>query len=436
MVEAGKIVKVDYIGKFENGTVFDTSIEDEAKKAGIYNKFRSYEPFSFVVGEGQVIEGFDNAVLGMKVGEEKEVTIPPEKGYSIGPLAGKTLIFKIIVRDVKEPKKLSVVVVNDKRCKECDITGIIDQLQGIFPGLEYTEIDYSSDEGKKLYNELNLKYLPAILFDESVKEAENYKNIERFLEPVGEYLSLRIGASFDPNAEICDNGIDDNGDGLIDCEDPTCEKEFVCMPKKEKPEVELFVMAYCPFGTQIEKGILPVAELLGDKINLSVKFCSYAMHGKKELDEQILQYCIQKEQKDKYLSYLRCFLKEGKTDECLKETSIDQEKLNACIEQTDKKFKITENYEDKSTWLNGRFPIFDIYKEENEKYGIRGSPGLVINGAVAEGVGRDPASLLGAICLGFKEKPEECNEKLSSITPSPGFGFSEGSGDSMSGCSA
>jgi len=147
------------------------------------------------------------------------------------------------------------------------------------------------------------------------------------------------------------------------------------------------------------------------------------MHGKKELDEQTLQYCIQKDFKDKYLSYLACFLKEGKTDQCLAEVGIDQEKLGVCIKQTDTEFKITENYNDKSTWLNGRFPIFDIHKKENEKYGITGSPGLVINGVVAS-VGRDPASLLDAICLGFKEKPEECNENLPSTTPQPGFGFS------------
>lgn len=228
VVEAGKIVKVDYIGKFENGTIFDTSLEDEAKKAGIYNELKSYEPFSFVAGKGQVIKGFDKAVIGMKVGEEKTVTIPTEEGYSIGPLAGKILIFKIIVRDVKEPKKLSVLVVNDKRCKECNITELMDQLEGVFPGLEYGEIDYSSDEGKRLYNELNLTYLPAILFDESVKEAEGYENVQRFLDPTGKYLSLRIGASFDPTAEICDNGIDDNENGLVDCEDPDCTSELIC----------------------------------------------------------------------------------------------------------------------------------------------------------------------------------------------------------------
>jgi hypothetical protein len=69
-------------------------------------------------------------------------------------------------------------------------------------------------------------------------------------------------------------------------------------------------MSYCPFGTQAEKGILPVVNLLKDKIDFKVKFVNYAMHGKKEIDENNLQYCIQKEEPNKYNSYLTCFLKE------------------------------------------------------------------------------------------------------------------------------
>jgi hypothetical protein len=53
------------------------------------------------------------------------------------------------------------------------------------------------------------------------------------------------------------------------------------MEKREKPDVDVFVMSYCPFGTQIEKGLLPVWDLLGDKINLNIRFVDYAMHGKR-----------------------------------------------------------------------------------------------------------------------------------------------------------
>lgn len=80
-VKPGDKVHVDYTGKFENGTVFDTSREDVAKQAGIYVEGREYAPLTFVVGAGQVIQGFNEGVVGMKVGEEKTLTIPPEEAY-------------------------------------------------------------------------------------------------------------------------------------------------------------------------------------------------------------------------------------------------------------------------------------------------------------------------------------------------------------------
>lgn len=80
-VKSGDTVQVDYTGKFENGTVFDTSIEEVAKEAGIYNAQREYAPLNVTVGSGQVIEGFEEGLIGMKEGEEKTLTIPPEKAY-------------------------------------------------------------------------------------------------------------------------------------------------------------------------------------------------------------------------------------------------------------------------------------------------------------------------------------------------------------------
>ena len=63
----GDTVAVDYTGRFENGTVFDTS--------------EGREPLVFEAGVGQMIRGFDAAVIGMAVNETKTVTIPPEDAY-------------------------------------------------------------------------------------------------------------------------------------------------------------------------------------------------------------------------------------------------------------------------------------------------------------------------------------------------------------------
>jgi len=88
----GDKVKIDYEGRFENNEVFDSS-----KKHG--------KPLMFEVGAGHVIKGFEDAVMGMKVGEEKEVKISPDKAYG----QPKKELIKEIPREQlpadKEPKK-------------------------------------------------------------------------------------------------------------------------------------------------------------------------------------------------------------------------------------------------------------------------------------------------------------------------------------------
>jgi peptidylprolyl isomerase len=66
-VKNGDTVKVHYTGKLDNGDVFDSS--------------EGAEPLAFTVGAGEVIPGFDQALLGMQVGETKDVAIEPEHAY-------------------------------------------------------------------------------------------------------------------------------------------------------------------------------------------------------------------------------------------------------------------------------------------------------------------------------------------------------------------
>jgi peptidylprolyl isomerase len=66
-VENGCFVDVYYQGRFPDGVIFDESTPKE--------------PLSFKVGQGQVIDGFDKAVLGLKVGEKTTVTVDPINGY-------------------------------------------------------------------------------------------------------------------------------------------------------------------------------------------------------------------------------------------------------------------------------------------------------------------------------------------------------------------
>jgi len=67
----GDTVKVDYTGRFTDNTIFDSS-----KKAG-------RTPLEFTIGDGGMIKGFNDAVIGMKVGETKTVTLAPEQAYGV-----------------------------------------------------------------------------------------------------------------------------------------------------------------------------------------------------------------------------------------------------------------------------------------------------------------------------------------------------------------
>jgi hypothetical protein len=200
------------------------------------------------------------------------------------------------------------------------------------------------------------------------------------------------------------------------------------------PRVELFVMSHCPYGTQAEKGILPAVRLLGDRIKFSVRFCNYAMHGKTEVDEELTQYCIQKEENKKYLDYLACFLHDGNTEFCLKNESIDVALLKACMTETDNTYKVSESYNNTSKWFLQKYPQVNLDKTLNDRYGVKSSPTLVVNGKIVENFERNPAGLLSALCSGFKDQPKICGTSLPPWTPSQGFGLTYQDGSSMGSC--
>ena len=80
-VKKGDTVKGEYVGRYDDGDVFDSSREEVAVEAEIAHPNREYEPLEFEVGAGEVVQGFDEGVVGMEEGEDKEITVPPEKGY-------------------------------------------------------------------------------------------------------------------------------------------------------------------------------------------------------------------------------------------------------------------------------------------------------------------------------------------------------------------
>ena len=88
--KAGDTVSMNYTGRLADGTVFDSNVDPS---------FGHVEPFVFTLGAGRVIAGWDEGIVGMKVGDKKTLVVPPEKAYGpndYGPIPGNsTLTFEV-----------------------------------------------------------------------------------------------------------------------------------------------------------------------------------------------------------------------------------------------------------------------------------------------------------------------------------------------------
>ena len=132
IAETGLKVEVHYTGKLTDGSVFDSSVTRG-------------QPFSFILGQGQVIKGWEEGILGMRVGEKRLLTIPPELGYglrgagnAIPPNA--TLVFEVELLGLRTPpslvqasvdafqsaQKKGAIIIDIRRAEEWRETGILD----------------------------------------------------------------------------------------------------------------------------------------------------------------------------------------------------------------------------------------------------------------------------------------------------------------------
>ncbi|MFH1134013.1 MAG: hypothetical protein V1735_05985 [Nanoarchaeota archaeon] len=200
------------------------------------------------------------------------------------------------------------------------------------------------------------------------------------------------------------------------------------LPKAEKPTVQLFVMAFCPYGTAAEKAMKPVYDLLANQATFELNFignvftqaeldakgaqekayyeqtcakksddkyyCS--LHGDKETMEDIRQLCIMKYSPTKTWDYVNCVAQDTTADwkTCANQFGISTSDIESCA--------VTEG-----------LVMFQENIKKAEALGVSGSPTIYVNGQSYSG-GRTSEGLKTGICSAFTEEPAACGQELSS----------------------
>lgn len=180
-------------------------------------------------------------------------------------------------------------------------------------------------------------------------------------------------------------------------------------PKSDKPDVRLFVMAFCPYGNQAEGLIKPVLDLLKDKISLTLNYIvskdssgKYtSLHGDQELNQDVRELCVAKYQNDKFWNFVlkineKCTAQNADTcwEQQATDLGVDAQKIKDCQK-------------------NEATALLDAAAALNSQYNVSSSPTLIINGVLYSG-DRTSDGYKNGICAAFNTQPQECQQSLSS----------------------
>jgi len=187
--------------------------------------------------------------------------------------------------------------------------------------------------------------------------------------------------------------------------------------KSDRPSVELFVMAFCPYGVQAEQAMKPVVDLLGDSADIKVKFIVniggttpddvQSLHGSDEAYEDLRQVCIrQNYNQSAYWNYVseigdNCYSvyrNATQMDSCWKAAAI---KSGINVTQVE------------SCYNASSIVLLAQDETASNAYGVTGSPTLIINGKTYSGA-RTSDAFKAAICSAFTTAPAACGGNLSS----------------------
>ena len=97
----GKEISVNYTGRLLDGTIFDSSVESDARQGNVYNPQRPYEPMTYVVGRDKLIEGWEQGVMGQPEGTVLQLVIPSALAYGPRQMSAVILPYSPLVFDIE-----------------------------------------------------------------------------------------------------------------------------------------------------------------------------------------------------------------------------------------------------------------------------------------------------------------------------------------------
>lgn len=205
-------------------------------------------------------------------------------------------------------------------------------------------------------------------------------------------------------------------------------KKVTCddIAKEDNPELNAFVVSYCPFGTQMQRVFAEIVKEIPElKDYMKLLYMGAvvdgkitAMHGDKEAQENLRQICIREEQSDKFWDYLGCFMKAGEVDSCLTEADINTGMLDTCMTG--------------GKGLEYAQEDFDLQGD----YSITGSPTLILNGVRVSEFdfgGRTAEAVKTLLCCGFNDEPGVCSKELTTDQAATSFSETYSTNSASSG---
>lgn len=313
--------------------------------------------------------------------------------------------------EYQEDASVKLTVVNSAECSSCDAAPLVNALRQAFLNMEVEMVDAESKEGKALIEEHNLEYAPAYVF-ENVENSYAWQNNPQvpaaFRASENNYILLdaATGASYvldaDKRAEI--------------------EAKIGITKGDNRPQIDFYVMSYCPYGNIAEEAIEPLFRLLEGKADFNPHYVIYSnyqgggptyclddedkycsMHGVQELNQGLRELCVWKYMGESdyfdFVLEMNSACNYQNADVCWEAVADDLELDVAKIKDCE---------------ANEWETILADELELNNILGVRGSPTIFIEGANYNGA-RDPAAYGEVLCEGFDSKPSEC-AKLGTIS--------------------